>query len=413
MAICVRIVERILTRGEGLQNQNEKITAQDSLDNKGNDYRRRRVNRMKTAIVVIVILFLILPTICCIILGIQVRQLQLQMEKIVELHSEYGLTYDGENYAYAAEKIPEEKEKIVHLEIDEMLVTETELDTQSTVDNTNNSDSNTLLNNKEIKLETAMEGIETTIQGDPISFNGNTSSDTATMVQEKDQGNNQIVYTGLDAGIYSEKEVYLTFDDGPSIYTDDILDILAKYNVKATFFVVGKTDKGSKEIYKRIVEEGHTLGMHSYSHKYEKIYNSVEDFDKDFTKLWKLLYDTTGYKPSIFRFPGGSDNLVNKNGMEDFIQFLNKEGIVYFDWNVLNGDATGVDYTKEQLIDNVLDGVAYKKRSIVLMHDAQNKKTTVDSLPELLELLITEGAQMLPLDEVVTPIQMIKADSIK
>lgn len=214
-------------------------------------------------------------------------------------------------------------------------------------------------------------------------------------------------------GQYSDRTVYLTFDDGPSIYTSEILDILAEYEVKATFFVIGKTDKLSKEIYQRIVDEGHTLGMHSYSHNYDIIYHSVDDFDKDFTKLWKLLYDTTGYKPSIYRFPGGSANGVNKKGMEKFIHYLNEASIVYYDWNALNGDATGVNYTKEELIDNVLDGVGKKKRSIVLLHDSQSKKTTVESLPGLLEKLTEGGAQILPLDKDVKPIQMIKADSVK
>ncbi|MFT4143796.1 MAG: polysaccharide deacetylase family protein [Mobilitalea sp.] len=214
-------------------------------------------------------------------------------------------------------------------------------------------------------------------------------------------------------GIYKDKQVYLTFDDGPSIYTDEILDILQEYGIKATFFVVGKTDEHSIKMYKRIVNEGHTLGMHSYSHRYEKIYNSVKDFDKDFTKLWKLLYDTTGYKPSIYRFPGGSANEVNKHDMKDFIKYLNDADMVYFDWNVLNGDATGVTYTEEQLVENVLGGVEAKKRSIVLMHDSQSKKTTVDSLPTLLDDLLLGGAELLPLNKDVPPIQMIKADSVK
>ncbi|MBP1757134.1 MAG: hypothetical protein H6Q59_3532 [Firmicutes bacterium] len=105
--------------------------------------------------------------------------------------------------------------------------------------------------------------------------------------------------------------------------------------------------------------------------------------------------------------------MVNKNGMEEFIHYLNEAKVVYFDWNVLNGDATGVVYTKEQLINNVINGIATKDNSIVLMHDSQAKETTVDSLPELLDDLLSEGAQILPLNEDVSPIQMIKADTIK
>ena len=153
--------------------------------------------------------------------------------------------------------------------------------------------------------------------------------------------------------------------------------------------------------------------MHSYSHVYKQIYNSEEDFDKDFTKLWKLLYDTTGYMPTIYRFPGGSANMVNKHGMKEFIRYLQEKEIIYFDWNVDNGDATGIEFTKEQLSENILNGVAAKKRSIVLLHDTQGKRATVDSLPAVLEALISGGAEVLPLTEEVKPIQQIKAEDVK
>jgi peptidoglycan/xylan/chitin deacetylase (PgdA/CDA1 family) len=99
--------------------------------------------------------------------------------------------------------------------------------------------------------------------------------------------------------------------------------------------------------------------------------------------------------------------------MEKFIRYLNDQSVVYFDWNVVNKDATGVQYTKEELIDNVLTDVAKKKRSIVLMHDSSTKGTTVDSLPALIETLLSEGASLLPLTEDVPPIQQIEANSIE
>ncbi len=211
---------------------------------------------------------------------------------------------------------------------------------------------------------------------------------------------------------FKNKKVYLTFDDGPTYNTDKILDILAEYNVKATFFVIGSTDEVDKERYRRIVNEGHTLGMHSYSHDYNKIYNSLEDFDKDFTKLMKLLYDTTGYTPTIYRFPGGSLNHVSKSDMKIFIKYLIEKEMNYYDWNVVNGDAEGVDYTEEEMIDKVLEGVASKKTSIVLMHDGHGKEKTVASLPKLLEALISRGAEILPMDENVPLIQQIKVSSV-
>ncbi|TAH72802.1 MAG: polysaccharide deacetylase, partial [Anaerolineaceae bacterium] len=214
-------------------------------------------------------------------------------------------------------------------------------------------------------------------------------------------------------GIYYNKKVYLTFDDGPTKNTDLILDILADYNIKATFFVIGQNDDISKERYKRIVDEGHTLGMHSYSHKYNELYKSIEDFDKDFTKLWKLLYDTTGYTATLYRFPGGSLNFTKKSKIEQFSNYLSDKGMTYYDWNVVNGDGEGINYSEEQMIENVLSGVARKKTSIVLMHDGQGKSKTVATLPKILDALISGGAEVLPMDETVPLIQQIKATSVK
>ena len=111
----------------------------------------------------------------------------------------------------------------------------------------------------------------------------------------------------------NQKKVYLTFDDGPSDHTAQILDILKKHKVKATFFVVGKETEYAKKMYQRIVLEGHTLAMHSYSHNYDQIYANVGAFSKDLMKLQKYLYDLTDVKPYIYRFPGGSSNHCAKN----------------------------------------------------------------------------------------------------
>lgn len=218
---------------------------------------------------------------------------------------------------------------------------------------------------------------------------------------------------GEAAQDWSGKKVYLTFDDGPSDLTDDILDVLDRYDVKATFFVVGKTDSQSKKAYQRIVEEGHTLAIHSYTHKYDEIYSSVESFAADFTKLSDLLYEVTGERPRIARFPGGSSNQKAEGGMEPFIRYLKDQGIVYFDWNVENGDATGVSYTAEELAQNALDGIADFQSSVVLMHDMNTKTATLESLPDLLDTLQQNRAQVLVLDETVTPVQHVKAASVE
>ncbi|MBQ2801823.1 MAG: polysaccharide deacetylase [Lachnospiraceae bacterium] len=209
------------------------------------------------------------------------------------------------------------------------------------------------------------------------------------------------------------KKVYLTFDDGPSTGTEEILAILRQYNVKATFFVVGKEDEYSMEMYEKIVEEGHTLGMHSYSHQYSTIYQSVEDFAKDIERLEKLLKEATGEDVKLFRFPGGSSNLVSNIGMQEFIKYLNDEGITYFDWNVSSGDATSKSLEPEALIQNVIQDVGIYRNSVVLMHDAVDKPNTVEALPMLLEELQKMDVDILPITEDVKPIQHIKADELE
>ena len=208
-------------------------------------------------------------------------------------------------------------------------------------------------------------------------------------------------------------KVYLTFDDGPSDTTAAIMDTLAKYNVKATFFVVGKTDDQSKEMYQRIVNEGHTLGMHSYSHKYSVVYDSLDAFETDFNQLQSYLYDITGQECRLYRFPGGSSNQVSNTDMSEFIRFLNEEGVTYFDWNVSSGDATSQAYTADELLNNVLTDVPKYKTSVVLMHDSNTKSTTVEALGPMIEALQGMGAQILPIDENTTLVQHIKADSVE
>ena len=216
--------------------------------------------------------------------------------------------------------------------------------------------------------------------------------------------------TPADSGIH---KVYLTFDDGPSSNTTAILDILRKHNIKATFFVIGKEDDESKARYRQIVNEGHTLAMHSYSHKYSVLYDSLDSFESDFSKIQNYLYEVTGQECLFYRFPGGSSNHVSNTDMKEFINYLNTQGITYFDWNVSSGDATSQAYTAEELVDNVMKDVVKYKTSIVLMHDAETKTTTVEALEPMIEALESMGAEILPIDENTTVVQHIAAASVK
>ncbi len=203
-----------------------------------------------------------------------------------------------------------------------------------------------------------------------------------------------------------EKKVYLTFDDGPSSNTDAILDILREYDVKATFFVVGKTDERSKAAYQRIVAEGHTLAMHSYSHNYSEVYASKESFINDLTSLQEYLYEVTGVWPRFYRFPGGSSNVVSQVDIQELIGWLEENGITYFDWNTASGDAVSEELSSETIVNNCLANLDSQRRCMILMHDAQEKQTTVEALPEIISRVRRRGdAYFLSITDDTVPIQ--------
>ncbi len=200
------------------------------------------------------------------------------------------------------------------------------------------------------------------------------------------------------------RRVYLTFDDGPSANTDRILDILAQYGVKATFFVVGK--EGYTDQYRRIVEDGHTLAMHSYSHRYNEVYASLDAYKADLTKLHDYLYELTGEDCRLVRFPGGSSNTVSKVSMWDLIDYLESEDMVYFDWNVSSGDSTGGKKSVNQLTNNVLENIGKYNNAVVLFHDAAGKTTTVDALAGIIEkILESDNTVLLPISEDTVKVQ--------
>ncbi|MBP1585107.1 MAG: polysaccharide deacetylase [Lachnospiraceae bacterium] len=225
--------------------------------------------------------------------------------------------------------------------------------------------------------------------------------DTVSKADPDDVQVNLVSGTGWN-GVH---KVYLTFDDGPSIYTDDILDILAEYGVKATFFVIGRDNPVSYDRYIRIVEEGHTLGMHSYTHIYDEIYASPESFAEDTQRLRTLLEEVTGVTPRFYRFPGGSSNNVSATDVNVLADYLASEDIVYFDWNVSSGDASGNSITSEQIIRNALYGIEDRETTVILLHDTASKWTTVRALPGLIEAIqAMDNTVILPITDDTTVI---------
>jgi peptidoglycan-N-acetylglucosamine deacetylase len=194
----------------------------------------------------------------------------------------------------------------------------------------------------------------------------------------------------------NKKVAYLTFDDGPSTNTAKILQILNNEHVKATFFVVGNNTDFGKEAYRQIIAGGHVIGNHTYSHNYRTLYGSVEAFQEDFMQLENLLYETIGQRPSILRFPGGSNNHVSRKYggsqlMNRLADLKTKEGYQFFDWNVDSRDASKIVQNRDTIVQSVLNGSRNKKKAIILMHDSQVKTTTVQALPRIIAGLKKQG----------------------
>lgn len=210
------------------------------------------------------------------------------------------------------------------------------------------------------------------------------------------------------------RKVYLTFDDGPSRYTEEILDILDEYEIRATFFVVGKEDDNAKEALRQIVERGHSLGMHSYSHKYGELYESLDSFAEDFVKLQDYLFDVTGVKSTLYRFPGGSSNTVSKTDMKELAAYLEEQGVTFFDWNVAAGDGGRKLLSVQELVDNSTGDIEKWDTAVLLMHDSADKRTTVEALPTIIEnILALDDTVILPITGETEPVQHIHNVSTK
>lgn len=201
------------------------------------------------------------------------------------------------------------------------------------------------------------------------------------------------------------KKVYLTFDDGPGSQTGKILDILKKNHVKATFFVTGKEDASSKKIFQRIVKEGHTLAMHSYSHIQDVIYDSKEAFEKDLKQINRCLYEATGVHTKFYRFPGGSSTQNTSLSIQNFIDVLKKNHYLYLDWNVISPDINNANATKEQVVTGVMQGVDAYDTAVVLMYDVADKPMTVKALPSIIKQIKAKNYELLPVDESMILIQ--------
>ena len=259
------------------------------------------------------------------------------------------------------------------------------------------------LNQRLDELEAGNQRLQTELQ--LLQEEAQTTGQASQMPQEASAQENADPVTDAHSGQEQIHKVYLTFDDGPSIYTNDILDILDRYQVKATFFVVGKEGTDAEEALQRIVEDGHTLGMHSYSHKYKELYESMDSFTRDFEQIRDYVYQATGVESVYYRFPGGSSNTVSEIDMHEFIDYLESQGVEYYDWNVSSGDGGSMKLTTDTLLENCTKDIDTRDTSIILLHDSAEKPTTVEALPEIIEnILARPDTVILPITENTKPV---------
>lgn len=190
------------------------------------------------------------------------------------------------------------------------------------------------------------------------------------------------------------KNIYLTFDDGPSAYTGNLLDILKKYNVKVTFFVTNQgLTKGYDHFIKRAFEEGHTIGLHTDTHNYKNIYQSETAYFEDLYAIQKKVKDITGYESKIIRFPGGSSNTISKFNpgiMSRLSKEVEQKGFRYFDWN-LDSDDAGSARNSSKVSANVIKGLGNGNNYVVLQHDI--KKYSVEAVEAIIQYGLSHGYQ--------------------
>ncbi|MDO4967772.1 MAG: polysaccharide deacetylase family protein [Candidatus Saccharibacteria bacterium] len=233
-----------------------------------------------------------------------------------------------------------------------------------------------------------IDGIETTVPDfvelDTIS-EGRKLESPETPVATDSGGSSEIAPVG------GSRTVYLTFDDGPGEYTARLLDILGKYNVKATFFV---TCRGSDDLIRREFSEGHTVALHTCSHNYA-IYQSVETYFNDLNAISDRVLRITGVSPKLLRFPGGASNTIsakyNKGIMSVLTAEVERRGYKYFDWNVTSGDA-GNTSSSDAVYQNVINGVNRRGNgsySVVLQHDI--KDFSVNAVERIIKYGLSNG----------------------
>jgi peptidoglycan/xylan/chitin deacetylase (PgdA/CDA1 family) len=219
----------------------------------------------------------------------------------------------------------------------------------------------------------------------------NQSSASQTSVQDDTAGSD------TDNGNSGEKVAYLTFDDGPSKVTSDLLSVLDDLDVKATFFVsfAGSDSAEKRALLKQESDAGHVVGVHTWTHDYYTIYANEENFLEDFNKMKEVITESTGKTPNVCRFPGGASNTVSITAsggeiiMPQLAELVQDMGFQFFDWNAGGYDAEKPYPTASELASKVINDAEGRDTVVILLHDTHD--FTVDAVPEIVNELRSQG----------------------
>ena len=416
------------------QDAGDVQNTQDAQNVQDVPYNRRNVNRIKRAILITAALFMIIPTCLSIYLFVRVSKLQKELDDCRDELEKKEIVTETENRSEEEESSEEALERLDY-QISMYANARNELLQSSEESGFITSEAVGENSSEELTvLEEEAEAAKNDAVGDN-STTGEAAKNDAAEAAKVDGEKDQAVGNSADEGQNASddgtsddvdeadtedgedeeeavplngKKVYLTFDDGPSDYTDEILDILKEKGVKATFFVVAK-EQEYYPAYQRIVEEGHSIGIHSYSHIYESVYKNLDFFKSDVESMHNLIYNVTGYDAWLYRFPGGSSNKTSGVDIQDCMEYLDENGYVYFDWNAQNGDAVDYYISPDQLNYNVMSSVRSNSGdTVVLMHDLGGHHNTVEALSDLIDTLKAEGYELLPITEATTPVRHVQ-----
>lgn len=257
---------------------------------------------------------------------------------------------------------------------------------------------------KEIEENASTADIENKNENEiDMETGGNTDIEYESDIKKTEEDESLEALAGVDTESAS-KIVYLTFDDGPSYLTAEVLDVLDEYGVKATFFVTYQPDY--EEMYAEIVKGGHAIGVHSYSHVYSEIYATFDAWLADFEAMYSFIYEATGVYPTVYRFPGGSMGTPATNHpdvLDAATAYLNSIGVEYFDWNVSGVD--GGSASVYEIYASVVNDIQERNHPVILMHDGVEKENSLAALPDILKQLLEWGYSFETLNADVPPIQ--------